>query len=132
MAKESALFGGLRLERGPQPLQPWKATSFKPGLHCTDADTYVPRAYRTKDWPCQKLYSRSCKQWWVPSAGTAAILAVAASKPVVTADAAGRIGVEKQMLLNLTCDHRIVYGADAAEFMLTLKKVIESPDQLIF
>ena len=66
------------------------------------------------------------------TAGTAAILAVAASKPVVTADAAGRIGVEKQMILNLTCDHRIVYGADAAELMLTLKKVIESPDQLIF
>jgi pyruvate dehydrogenase E2 component (dihydrolipoamide acetyltransferase) len=35
-------------------------------------------------------------------------------------------------VLNLTCDHRIVYGADAAEFMLTLKKVIEAPEQLIF
>ena len=66
------------------------------------------------------------------AAGTAAILAVAASKPTVTADANGRIGVEKQMVLNLTCDHRVVYGADAAEFMLTLKKVIENPDQLIF
>ena len=66
------------------------------------------------------------------AAGTAAILAVAASKPTVTVDANGRIGVEKQMVLNLTCDHRVVYGADAAEFMLTLKKVIENPDQLIF
>lgn len=66
------------------------------------------------------------------ASGTAAILAVAASKPTVTADANGRIGVEKQMVLNLTCDHRVVYGADAAEFMLTLKKVIENPDQLIF
>ncbi len=65
-------------------------------------------------------------------AGTAAILAVAASKPVVTADATGRIGVERQMKVNLTCDHRIVYGTDAAEFMLTLKKVIEDPDQLAF
>lgn len=63
-------------------------------------------------------------------AGTAAILAVGGSKPTVTADANGRIGVEKQMQVNLTCDHRIVYGAQAAEFMITLKKVIEDPDQL--
>ena len=32
--------------------------------------------------------------------------------------------------VNLTCDHRIVYGAQAAEFLVTLKKVIEDPDQL--
>jgi pyruvate dehydrogenase E2 component (dihydrolipoamide acetyltransferase) len=64
--------------------------------------------------------------------GMAGILAVAASKPTVTADASGRIGVERQMKLNLTCDHRIVYGTDAAEFMLTLKGVIEDPEQLAF
>jgi pyruvate dehydrogenase E2 component (dihydrolipoamide acetyltransferase) len=64
--------------------------------------------------------------------GTAAILAVAASKPTVTVDGNGRIGVEKQMRVNLTCDHRIIYGADAAEFMLTLKGIIEDPDQLTF
>lgn len=63
-------------------------------------------------------------------AGTAAIMAVGGSKPVVTADASGRIGVEKQMIVNITADHRIVYGADAAEFLQTLKSVIESPDQL--
>lgn len=32
--------------------------------------------------------------------------------------------------MNLTCDHRIVYGTDAANFMLELKAVIENPDQL--
>ena len=67
-----------------------------------------------------------------PAAGTTAILAVGGSKPTVTADAAGRIGVEKQMKVNLTADHRIVYGAQAAEFMLTLKEVIENPEQLTF
>ena len=36
------------------------------------------------------------------------------------------------MIVNLTADHRIVYGAHAAEFLLTLKAVIESPDQLVF
>ncbi len=66
----------------------------------------------------------------VRGAGTAAILAVGGSKPTVTADAAGRIGVQKQMTVNLTADHRIVYGADAAEFLLALKAVIENPEQL--
>ena len=65
-------------------------------------------------------------------AGTAAILAVAGSKPTVTADNQGRIGVERQMRINLTCDHRIVYGSQAAEFMQTLKAVLESPDQLTY
>ena len=64
--------------------------------------------------------------------GSAAILAVGGSKPVVSVDANGRMGVEKQMVVNITCDHRIVYGAHAAEFLQTLKKVIESPDQLVF
>ena len=66
------------------------------------------------------------------SAGTAAILAVAGSKPTVTADNQGRIGVERQMRINLTCDHRIVYGSQAAEFMQTLKAVLENPDQLTY
>lgn len=64
--------------------------------------------------------------------GSAAILAVGGSKPVVSVDANGRMGVEKQMVVNITCDHRIVYGAHAAEFLQSLKKVIESPDQLVF
>jgi len=64
--------------------------------------------------------------------GTAAILAVGGSQPVVTVDANGRMGVEKQMTVNLTADHRIVYGAHAAEFLQTLKQMIENPDQLVF
>lgn len=36
------------------------------------------------------------------------------------------------MRVNLTADHRIIYGAAAAEFMQTLKAVIEDPDQLTF
>jgi pyruvate dehydrogenase E2 component (dihydrolipoamide acetyltransferase) len=64
--------------------------------------------------------------------GTAAILAVGGSKPVVTVDENGRMGVEKQMTVNITADHRIVYGAHAAEFLQTLKQTIENPDQLVF
>lgn len=78
------------------------------------------------------LYLWNAESWgcWGMCAGTAAILAVGGSKPTVTADKNGRIGVEKQMQVNLTCDHRIVYGAQAAEFLVTLKQVIEDPDQL--
>ena len=64
--------------------------------------------------------------------GQASILAIGGSKPVVTVDANGRMGVEKQMIVNITCDHRVVYGAHAAEFLQTLKSVIENPDQLVF
>jgi len=64
--------------------------------------------------------------------GTAAILAVGGSQPTVTVDENGRMGVEKQMTVNLTADHRIVYGAHAAEFLQTLKQIIENPDQLVF
>ena len=34
------------------------------------------------------------------------------------------------MTVNLTADHRIVYGADAAEFLKSLAEVIENPDDL--
>ena len=64
--------------------------------------------------------------------GTGAILAVGGSRPTVTADSEGRICVLKQMTCNLTCDHRIMSGVAAAEFMQTLKAVIEAPDQLTF
>ncbi len=63
-------------------------------------------------------------------AGTAAIMAVGGSKPTVVATADGMLGVKKVMNVNITADHRIVYGADAAEFLQTLKAVIENPDQL--
>jgi len=63
--------------------------------------------------------------------GTAAILAVGGSKPTVVATADGLIGVRKVMQVNMTADHRIVYGADAAEFLQSLKAVVENPDTLL-
>lgn len=64
--------------------------------------------------------------------GTSAILAVGGSKPTVVASPDGMIGVKKVMTVNLTADHRNIYGAQAAEFLQALKAVIESPDQLLF
>jgi len=62
--------------------------------------------------------------------GTGAIIAIGASKPTVVANADGLIGVKKQMTVNLTADHRHIYGADAAGFLQTLASVIENPEQL--
>ncbi len=64
-------------------------------------------------------------------AGTASILAVSASKPTVVATADGMFGVKKVMGVNITCDHRIVYGAHAAEFLQALADVIHNPDVLL-
>ena len=58
--------------------------------------------------------------------GTGAILAVAASRPVVVALKDGSIAVRRQMQVNLTCDHRVIYGADAAAFLKDLSSLIEN------
>ena len=62
--------------------------------------------------------------------GTGAIMAVGGSKNTVVATPDGKIGVERQMTVNVTADHRIIYGADAAEFLQTLQATIENPDAL--
>ena len=64
--------------------------------------------------------------------GTGAILAMAASKGSVVADTNGSISVKKVMQVNLTADHRVIYGADGASFLKDLAKLIEnSPESLI-
>eukprot|EP00252_Welwitschia_mirabilis_P008436 TRINITY_DN2026_c0_g1_i2.p1 TRINITY_DN2026_c0_g1~~TRINITY_DN2026_c0_g1_i2.p1 ORF type:complete len:485 (+),score=135.29 TRINITY_DN2026_c0_g1_i2:486-1940(+) len=62
--------------------------------------------------------------------GTGAIMAVASSEPTVVATADGLIGVKNKMQVNVTADHRIIYGADVAAFLQTLAKIIEKPDEL--
>ena len=64
--------------------------------------------------------------------GTGSILAVGSSVPTVVANEDGSICVKKQMQVNLTADHRTVYGADGANFLQTLKTVIENPDDLVY
>ncbi len=60
----------------------------------------------------------------------AAILAVGevALRPWVTAD--GGIVARHLMEVALSCDHRIVYGADGARFLQRLRHLLESPAQL--
>jgi len=61
--------------------------------------------------------------------GQGAILAIGASRPQVVATTDGMMGVRNQMQVNMTCDHRIVYGADAAAFLQDLAKLIETNPQ---
>ncbi len=63
--------------------------------------------------------------------GTGAILAVAASQPKVVAGKDGSISVKRQMQVNLTADHRVIYGADGAAFLKDLAYLIEKkPESL--
>ncbi|CAA0827828.1 Dihydrolipoyllysine-residue acetyltransferase component 5 of pyruvate dehydrogenase complex-chloroplastic [Striga hermonthica] len=62
--------------------------------------------------------------------GTGAIMAVGASQPTLVGTKDGRIGLKTQMQVNVTADHRVIYGADLAAFLQTLSKIIEDPKDL--
>jgi pyruvate dehydrogenase E2 component (dihydrolipoamide acetyltransferase) len=57
------------------------------------------------------------------------ILAIGASRQQVVANEEGLMGVKRQMQVNITCDHRVIYGADAASFLQDLAKLIETNPQ---
>jgi pyruvate dehydrogenase E2 component (dihydrolipoamide acetyltransferase) len=46
-------------------------------------------------------------------------------KPVV--DDGGRIVARDMMSMTLVCDHRILYGADGAEFLARVRELLEQP-----
>lgn len=58
--------------------------------------------------------------------GQGSILAVGGARPTVVSDGNGFFGVKNQMTVNITCDHRNIYGADAASFLKDLAQLIES------
>ncbi|XP_045826903.1 dihydrolipoyllysine-residue acetyltransferase component 5 of pyruvate dehydrogenase complex, chloroplastic [Trifolium pratense] len=64
--------------------------------------------------------------------GTGAIMAVGTSQPTVVATKDGRIGTKNQMQVNVTADHRVIYGSDLALFLQTLSQIIEDPKDLTF
>ncbi len=61
--------------------------------------------------------------------GTGAILAVGASNPQVVATEDGSIAIRRQMQVNMTADHRIIYGADAASFLKDLALLLQTNPQ---
>ena len=57
--------------------------------------------------------------------GQGSILAIGAAKSQVVATGNG-FSIQKQMQVNITCDHRIIYGAHAAAFLKDLADLIEN------
>jgi pyruvate dehydrogenase E2 component (dihydrolipoamide acetyltransferase) len=61
----------------------------------------------------------------------AAILAVGAANPRAVVGSDGTISARRVMELTISADHRIVYGADAADFLATVRKRLERPAGLL-
>ncbi len=61
--------------------------------------------------------------------GQGSILAVGGSQPQVVATKDGLMGVRTQMQVNMTSDHRIIYGADGAAFLKDLCDLVENNAQ---
>ncbi|MGC4045566.1 MAG: dihydrolipoamide acetyltransferase family protein [Armatimonas sp.] len=62
--------------------------------------------------------------------GEGAILAISSTR-TVPAVVGGQIVIRKRMKMTLSADHRVVDGADAAAFLGDLKRVIETPMELL-
>ncbi|HTZ87617.1 MAG TPA: dihydrolipoamide acetyltransferase family protein [Solirubrobacteraceae bacterium] len=60
----------------------------------------------------------------------AAILSVGAVEPRAVVRASGEIVARHTMTLSLVCDHRILYGADAAEFLARIRELLQTPAAL--
>lgn len=61
----------------------------------------------------------------------AAILGVCTAEDVAALDKEGKLYNKKVMTLSLTFDHRLIDGAEAADFEKTLKLMLEEPLQVI-
>jgi len=57
----------------------------------------------------------------------AAILTVGALTKKAVVDDGERVVARDVMNLTLVCDHRILYGADGAEFLAAVRKLLEEP-----
>jgi pyruvate dehydrogenase E2 component (dihydrolipoamide acetyltransferase) len=60
----------------------------------------------------------------LPQAG---ILAVGALGPKPAVDSSGEVVVRQLMGVTLACDHRILYGADGAQFLARIRALLEEP-----
>jgi pyruvate dehydrogenase E2 component (dihydrolipoamide acetyltransferase) len=67
----------------------------------------------------------------VITAPQASALAVGAVRMEVGVDEQGDTAVAPMMRLTLSADHRVLDGADAAEFLNTLKDYLEAPITLV-
>lgn len=66
-------------------------------------------------------------------AGQGGILAIGATQETIVPDGQAVLGMKKvkKMSVTLTCDHRQIYGADAALFLKTLADIMENQTSLL-
>ena len=61
----------------------------------------------------------------------AAILTVGSLKRRPVVDERGELVARPTILLSLACDHRVLYGADGARFLATVRGLLERPQSLL-
>ena len=59
-----------------------------------------------------------------------AILAVGSARRVPVEEGPDRVAFRDLMTVTLSCDHRVVYGADGAQFLSRLRELLERPLEL--
>ena len=60
----------------------------------------------------------------------AAILSVGSLEPRAVVARASELVARHTMTLTLVCDHRILYGADAAQFLARVRELLQAPAAL--
>jgi pyruvate dehydrogenase E2 component (dihydrolipoyllysine-residue acetyltransferase) len=60
-----------------------------------------------------------------------AILAVGSLKPRALVLEDGELAARPTIVLTLACDHRVLYGADGAQFLDRVRGLLEGPDALV-
>ena len=60
-----------------------------------------------------------------------AILAVGTAMARAVVDPQGQFVARRVMRVTLSCDHRVVYGADAARFLGAFRELVEHPEALV-
>jgi len=56
-----------------------------------------------------------------------AILAVGSARRAPVEEAPDRVAFRDVLTITLSCDHRVVYGADGARFLSRLRELLERP-----
>jgi len=74
-------------------------------------------------WPSTTSTSR----WAGHGCWARAILSVGALMKKAVVDERERVVASDRMTLTLVCDHRILYGADGAEFLARVRELLQSP-----
>lgn len=100
-------------------------------VHKTRAKQLQPQEYNSGTFTLSNLGMFGVDRFdAILPPGQGAIMAVGASKRTVTATRDGFLGVKTKMQVNVTADHRIIYGAELAAFLQTFAKIVENPDDL--